>query len=121
MTSLRVTVAALALLGTGVAAAQTPAARTVDLDAPGALAALEQSNPVHHEKVTRILEGVVQRRDADVTRWMQASFAARDVSYAPIVLTSDPPRRRLSFVLDTTRYQAVVTLTNMRREIVPLR
>ncbi len=52
---------------------------------------------------------------------MQASFPARDVSYAPIVLTSDPPRRRLSFVLDTTRYQAVVTLTHARGRIVPLR
>lgn len=121
MTSLRMAVAALALLCTSVAAAQTPAARTVDLDAPGALEALERSNPAHHEKVKRILEGIVQKRDADVPRWMQASFAARDVSYAPVVLTSDPPKRRLSFVLDTTRYQAVVTLTNMRGEIVPLR
>ena len=122
MTSPCVAVAALALLWSSVAAAQAPTPhRTVDLDAPGALEALERSNPAHHEKVRRILEGVVQRRDADVPRWMQASFAARDVSYAPIVLTSDPPKRRLSFVLDTTRYQAVVTLTNMRGEIVPLR
>lgn len=121
MMSRRVAMAALVVLCTSVAAAPTSADRAVDLDAPGALQALKRSNPAHHEKVQRILEGIVEKRDADVPRWMQASFAARDVSYAPIVLTSDPPRRRLSFVLDTTRYQAVVTLTHARGQIVPLR
>jgi hypothetical protein len=121
MTSPRVAVVALALLWTGGAAAQAPTSRTVDLNAPGALAALEHSNPAHYEKVRRILAGIVQTRDPDVPRWMQANFAARDVSYAPVVLTSDPPQRRLSFSLDAVRYQAVVTLTNVRGEIVPLR
>jgi len=49
------------------------------------------------------------------------AFDARNVSYAPILLTSDPPKRRLSFALDDTRYEAVVTLTNVRAEIDPLR
>jgi hypothetical protein len=109
------------LLWTSAATAQTPAGRPVDLNAPGVLAALEQSNPAHYEKIRRILEGVVQTRDPDVPRWMQANFAAQDVSYAPIVLTSDPPQRRLSFSLDAVRYQALVTLTNVRGEIVPLK
>lgn len=95
--------------------------RTVDLDAPGARDGLRQSNPAHFEAVRRILAGVPQRADADVPRWMQVSFGARDVSYVPVVLTSHPPQRRLSFALDDTRYQAVLTLTNVRGEIVPLR
>jgi hypothetical protein len=121
MTSRRLAAAALALLWTGIAAAQVPTGRTIDLDAPGALAALEQSNPAHHDTVRRILTGIVDRRDTEVPRWMQATFAAHDVTYTPVVLTSDPPKRRLSFVLDTTRYQTIVTLTNVRGEIVPLK
>ena len=117
MTSRDFAVAAVVLLWTGIAAAQP----TVDLNAPDALAALEQSNPAHYEKVRRILTDIVHTRDSDVPRWMQATFAAHDVSYAPVILTSDPPRRRLSFVLDTTRYQAIVTQTNVRGQIAPLR
>ena len=70
----------------------------------------------HHRRC----EGCTHSQVA-MNEMVRAYLAARDVSYAPIVLTSDPPRRRLSFVLDTTRYQAVVTLTGARGQIVPLR
>ena len=61
------------------------------------------------------------RSGSDVPRWMHAGFDARDVSYAPIVLTSHPAKRRLSFTLDDTHYVAVIVLTGLRGEIVPLR
>jgi hypothetical protein len=113
------TVAALALLS--LAPAAVSAGPTVDLDRPGALEALAQANPAHHAKVTAILEGIARQRDADVPRWMRVGFDARDVGYAPIVLTSHPAKRRLSFALDDTRYVAVVVLTHLRGHIVPLR
>src|SRR5690348_16088436 len=98
-------VAALGGCGTSsvesVAAASRPAlARTVDLNAPGALEMLQRSNPAHYEKVRHILDGILQQPDANVPRWIQASFDGRDVTYAPIVMTSLPPRRRLAFALD---------------------
>ena len=110
----------LALLWTAVAAAggATPG-RAIDLNTPGALEALQNSNPTHYEKVRKILEGVLQQPDAGVPRWMQTNFDAQDVKYLPIVLTSHPPKRRLSFSLDATRYEAVVILTNVHGEIVP--
>ena len=94
---------------------------TVDLDRPGALAALEQTNPAHYAKVKLILAGVTRNPDSDVPRWMRVGFDARDVSYAPIVLTSHPAQRRLSFALDETRYVSVIVLTDLRGAIVPLR
>ena len=117
-----VATAVLALLWTAVAAAgdATPR-RAIDLNEPGALEALQRSNPTHYEKVRQILEGVLQRPDTDVPRWIQTNFAAHDVSYVPVVLTSHPPKRRLSFALDATRYEAVVTLTNVRGDITPAR
>jgi hypothetical protein len=114
--------AALIGLWTALVGAEAPRpGRTIDLNAPGALEALHQFRPGHVEKVRKILEGVLQRPDTEVPRWMQVSFGARDVDYRPVLLTSHPPQRRLSFALDDARYEAVVTLTNVRGEVVPLR
>jgi hypothetical protein len=101
--------------------APAAAGPTIDLDRPGALAALEQANPAHHAKVRLILAGASRNPDSDVPRWMRVGFDAHDVSYAPIVLTSHPAKRRLSFALDDTRYVAVIVLTHLRGDIVPLK
>jgi hypothetical protein len=105
-----------------VTVASTPArGPRVDLNESGALEALARSNPVHYEKIRRILDGILQQPQASVPRWIQVNFDGRDVTYAPIVLTSHPPKRRLSFALDATRYEAVIVLSNVRGDIVPLR
>jgi hypothetical protein len=104
-----------------VAAAGGAPRRTVDLDAPGVVDDLRHSRPTHFEAVRQILRGVRHRSDAEVPRWMEVNFGARDVSYVPISLTSHPPRRRLAFALDDTWYETVITLTHVRLEVVPLR
>lgn len=114
-------IAGLVVLWSAAAAADAGPRRTVDLDQPGALQALAQSNPAHYAKIRTIMDGLLQRPDTDVARWIRTTFNARDVAYVPIVLTSHPPKRRLSFALDDTRYEAVVTLTNVRGDIVPAR
>jgi hypothetical protein len=115
-------VMALGSLWIALAAADASRLRpAIDLNAPGALESLQQSRPAHFEKVRKILAGVLARPDTEVPRWMEVSFDARDVNYRPVVLTSHPPKRRLSFALDDTRYEAVVTLTNVRGDVVPLR
>jgi hypothetical protein len=118
----RLAVAALVLLWSAVVTS-TPALAgpTVDLDQPGALQALERTNPAHYAKVRLILQGVSRNPDSDVPRWVRAGFDARDVEYLPVVLTSHPAKRRLSFALDDTRYVAVIVLTSLRGDIVPLR
>jgi len=40
----------------------------------------------------------------------------RDISCALLLLTSNPPKRVLSFTLDATRYIAIVTITADRPE-----
>jgi hypothetical protein len=47
------------------------------------------------------------------------NFAAADVTYRPVVMTSHPPKRRLAFALDDTRYEVVVVLTNATGTIAP--
>ena len=99
----------------------TTLGRRVDLNESGALEAVARSNLAHYEKIRRILTGILQQPEASVPRWIQANFDGRDVTYAPVVLTSHPPKRRLSFALDATRYEAIIVLTNVRGDIVPLR
>jgi hypothetical protein len=111
--------AALAFLWMPAAVAGDTPARVVNLNDPDALERLQRSNPAHYAKVRRIVEGLSRQRDADVPRWIRTDFDARDIRYAPILLTSDPPKKHLSFALDDTRYEAVVTLVHMRGEIVP--
>jgi len=93
--------------------------RTVNLNRPGVLEALQHENPAHYQKIQEIMVGLYRHPDSEVPRWIQTTFNASDVSYAPVLLTSDPPQRRLSFALDNTHYQAVVTLTHLKPEIIP--
>jgi hypothetical protein len=99
-------------------AAQTSYAQSkvVDLNEPGALSALQQENPEHHRKVVAILEQVRTQRVEDVPRWMQSTFDAREVYYAPLLLTSNPPQRDLSFVLEDTLYMARLKLSHVTLE-----
>jgi hypothetical protein len=73
MTSM-IVAAAFMLVGlTTLAAAQSASRRTIDLDAPGALAALQQINPAHYAKVRTILS---ERR---------LSFALDDTRYVAVI------------------------------------
>ena len=102
-------------------AAGPPSRGVTDLNEPGVLEALQRSNPVHYDKIRRILTDILRQPDAGVPRWMQTTFDAREVRFIPVVLTSHPPKRQLSFSLDATRYEIVVVLNNVRGDIVPLR
>lgn len=116
------TVASLVLTCVAIAtAADIGLRRTVDLDAPGVMERVRVANPAHFHKIVKIIEGVTQQPDSAVPRWLRVNFDARDVGYGPIVMTSHPPKRRLSFALDDTRYEAVVVLTNMTGVVIPLR
>jgi hypothetical protein len=94
---------------------------TIDLNEPGAFETLQCSNSVHFEKIQKILAGLHRQPEPAVPRWLQGSFDARDVSYLPILMVTGPPKRRLSFTLDVTRYEIVRTLDTMRGSIVPAR
>ena len=81
----RILAAALLLFGwTFLAVAdEARSRRAVDLNEPGALEALQGSNPIHYDKIRRILEGVLRQSDGGVPRWLQTTCNAQDVSYRP--------------------------------------
>jgi hypothetical protein len=86
------------------------AERMVDLDRPGALQALERANPAHFAKVQRILHEAPRLPLGAVQGWVRTQFDAREVSSPYVLRTSYPAQANLSFVLDDTRYSAVIRL-----------
>ena len=114
------TVASLVLTWVAVAAAGDDVLRrTVNLDAPGAMEHVRATNLAHFDKILKIVDGIVQQTESAVPRWLRVNFDARDVAYRPVVMTSHPPKRRLAFALDDTRYEVIVVLTNTTGAIIP--
>jgi hypothetical protein len=93
----------------------------VDLNDPNAIQKLRTSNPAHHAVIEQILSGLGERSSAEVPTWIRTAFGAKDVSYPPIILVTEPPQARLSFSLDGVRYRAKVTLERGRARIYPAR
>lgn len=94
-------------------------AAAVDLNAPGALAGLEVGRPRDYARIIGIIAGVTRHPELDVARWISTTFHAEDVRYFPLWLTSLPPRRRLSFCLQGTRYDVVLTITHDGARVSP--
>ena len=80
----------------------------VDLDRPGAMAALERDNPSHFAKVERMLREAPAQSFMLIPRWMRTQFDAKDVETHKLLKTSYPPQTRVSFVLDNARYSKTI-------------
>lgn len=95
--------------------------RQINLNAPGAMETIQETNPTHYLRIQQIVAGLRERSHEAVPRWIQATFDAKDVSYSDLLLVSHPPQRRLFFTLDDTHYRATVTLERRRAQIYPTR
>ena len=81
----------------------------VHLDSAAALAQLRKTNPDHYARAVRLLNSANSLCKPGAPKLQNA--AGRDISCALLLLTSNPPKRTLSFKLDNTRYVAIVTIT----------
>jgi hypothetical protein len=112
--------ALITLLHVTMAFAQHPhISRAIYLNDRHALATLQRSNPEDYAKIQLILRGLSERPVAEIPRWLKGKFSAREVDYSDLLLTSYPPQRHLSFVLNDTYYSATVTLETPQALIVP--
>ena len=111
----------LVLVGLSSLAAGQATRETVDLNEPGALEQLERTNPAHDAKIQAILAGIRAQPEERVAAWIEATFDAEDATYGAVMLTSVPPKRRLSVTLDGVEYRAVVTLVDFYGRLIPAR
>ncbi len=80
----------------------------VHLDSAADLEQLRATNPDHYARAVRILAAGVQLCGPGKPKLQ--SVDARDISCSHLLLTSNPPKSRLDFVLDNTQYVAIVTM-----------
>jgi hypothetical protein len=109
-----------AVLATANAAEST--SQPVDLNQPGALERLQAERPEHFRAIAEVLR-VVERvpcQNEEVTS-LEARFDIRDMACNFTMMTSAPPKRRLSFALEGTNYVVVVTLKDTDGHAIPVK
>jgi hypothetical protein len=120
--------ALLAFLGLGALCAQADDQSltflpkpTVYLNGPADLARLRASDPAHYARAVRVLAAANHLCRAGQGA-PQSVAGSRDVQCAgQLLLTSNPPQWRLTFTLDTTRYIALVRITDDPPQLKPVR
>jgi hypothetical protein len=94
----------------------------VNLNRPGILEQLKLERPKHFAAISEVLR-IVERVPCE-TREVETLKVRYDITQWACnftLMTSDPPKRRLSFQLEETRYVAVVTLKGTEGRVVPAR
>jgi hypothetical protein len=81
----------------------------VHLNSAADLAQLRKINPDHYARAVRLMSSANSLCKPGEPKLQNAD--GRDISCAMLLLTSYPPKRALSFMLDGTRYVAIVTIT----------
>jgi len=81
----------------------------VHLNSAADLAQLRKTNPDHYARAKRLLSSANSLCRPGEPKLQNAD--GRAISCAMRLLTSNPPKRALSFMLDGTRYVAIVTIT----------
>jgi hypothetical protein len=86
----------------------------VHLGSAADLAQLRKTNPGHYARAVRLMNSanrLCQPGAPKLQNTKLPSTDGRDISCAMLLRTSNPPKRELSFMLDDTRYVAIVTVT----------
>jgi len=81
----------------------------VPLNSSADLARLREINPDHYARALRLMNAANTLCKPGAPKLQNTD--GRDISCAMLLLTSNPPKRALSFTLDHTRYVAIVTIT----------
>jgi len=81
----------------------------VHLDSASDLAQLRKTNPGHYARAVRLIHDANTLCNPGAPKVQNAD--GRNISCAMLLLTSNPPKRELSFTLDNTPYAAIVTVT----------
>jgi hypothetical protein len=91
----------------------------VDLDRPGALDTVARENPRHYRQILEITRVASEVSCETALKMLPVPAANRMECVALAIMTSDPPKRRVSFELDSIRYAMVVTLKTAPGRLLP--
>lgn len=98
------------------------AAGPIDLDRPGVLDRVKRDRPEQFEAISQVLR-IAERlpcKEGEL-KTLRIQFDVRDLACTTLLMTSDPPKRRVAFALGEERYVAVVTMKDTGGRVVPAR
>lgn len=102
--------------------APQPVPPVVHLYSAADLEQLRATNFNHYQRAAKIIaDGNTLCRPGAPTLQLAARYGADDMSCAANLLTSYPPKKLLRFRLDSTRYVALVTITNDQPRLLKAR
>lgn len=81
------------------------------LDTPADLANLRATNPSHYGRAQRIIAAAKALCRPGQPTLQSTELDSRHMKCGHLFLTSNPPKREISFTLDRTNYVALVTVT----------
>jgi hypothetical protein len=92
----------------------------VNLDKPGVLEAIEKRNPAHHRRIVEILRVAQAEPCETLPQILKTQFDAVGTKCSSyMLLTSDPPKRHLTFTLADTVYVTNVVQYKLRGKLTP--
>lgn len=83
----------------------------VQLNSAEDLAHLRTTNPDHYARAQRIIAAANELCRPGRPELLSTELDSRHVKCGHLFLTSNPPKRQISFTLDRTSYIALVTVT----------
>jgi TPR repeat protein len=101
-------------------AAEWKEQRIVNLDKPGVLEAIEKADPASHRKIIEILRLAQAEPCETLPQILKTRFDVAGANCGAFqLLTSDPPKRHLSFTLADTTYVSHVVQYKLRGKVIP--
>jgi hypothetical protein len=79
---------------------------------PEGLSNLRATNPDRYARAIGVMAAANKLCKPGAMKLQSLELVSDDVTCGRLFLTSNPPKREVSFTLDSTRYVAVVTITD---------
>ena len=106
--------------GTGYASDTAPVGQTIRLFTPADLEKLRATNPAHYERAKELMSAANKYCPVGKPEAQRADLRSDQVRCGHLEMTSNPPKRAITFNLDGTHYIAWVTLTARPAKPVPV-
>ena len=96
------------------------AATPIDLDRPGVLDQVRRERPARFEAISQVLRAAERLpcKEGEL-KTLRTRFDVRDLACTTLLMTSDPPKRRVAFAVGDEHYIAVVTMKDTDGRLLP--
>lgn len=90
----------------------------IHIDSNKDLEIIKLTHPDHYRKIIEILTSIQKQPEESIPNWIKVTFDAKNISYASLLHTTYPPKRRLVFDLDDLSYEGEIIVDNERPRFI---